>query len=405
MTYQETVSWMFDQLPMYQRQGSSAYRKDLTNIKLLCDYLGHPQKNLRCIHVAGTNGKGSTSHMLASILTKAGFTTGLFTSPHLKDYRERIKINGEEITEDFVVAFVEKHKNFFESNDLSFFEMTTGLAFEYFKQSKTDYCIIETGMGGRLDATNIITPILSVITNIGFDHTRFLGETYAAIATEKAGIIKPAVPVIIGEYNTETKPVFEARANQVKAPIEFAQTKEFQKYPTDLLGSYQIHNQKTVLAAIDCLRKLGVKILDEHISEGLKHAAASTKLSGRWQKLGEKPTIICDTAHNAEGFSYVATQILEQEFAALHMVIGMVNDKDPDSLLSLMPKDARFYFCKPDLPRGLDASALMQKAARFNLKGKAYDSVPDAYSAALKNAAAEDLIFIGGSTFVVAEIL
>ena len=406
MNYQETVNWMFTQLPMYQSIGKAAYKEDLTNTVLLAKYLDNPEKNLKCIHVAGTNGKGSTSHMLASILQEAGYKVGLYTSPHLKDYRERIKINNSEISEDFVVDFISKHKKFFEENELSFFEMTVGLAFDYFKKSNVDIAIIEVGMGGRLDSTNIIKPLISVITNIGLDHTQFLGNTLSLIANEKAGIIKPNIPVIIGEYNTETQSVFIAKANENNSEIYFASDLINEIYPSELLGDYQISNIKTVIQIIRVLQSQNEFIVsEENIQNGLINVIKNTNLQGRWQKLHEKPLIICDTAHNAHGLEIVLKQIQKQQFKDLHFVFGVVNDKDLNSILELFPKNAKYYFCKPDIPRGLQANMLQEKCIEYGLFGSVYNSVATAYANALQAANNEDMIFIGGSTFVVAEIL
>jgi dihydrofolate synthase / folylpolyglutamate synthase len=406
MNYLETVDWMFNQLPMYQNIGKSAYKEDLTNTILLANYLGNPERNLKCIHVAGTNGKGSTSHMLASILQESGYKVGLYTSPHLKDYRERIKINGEEISEDFVADFISKHKKFFEENELSFFEMTVGLAFDYFNKSNVDIAIIEVGMGGRLDSTNIITPLISVITNIGLDHTQFLGDTLSLIAKEKGGIIKPNIPVVIGEYVDETKPVFITKAKDCKSEIYFACDLINEVYPCELLGDYQISNIKTVLQTIRVLQSQNeFKISDENRKNGLLKVVKNTGLEGRWQQLQENPLVICDTAHNKHGLEIVLKQIQKQKFDQLHFVFGVVNDKDLDSILSLFPKKATYYFCKPNIPRGLDAKILQQKCLEFGLFGKLYVSLADAYANALTSSNPNDMIYIGGSTFVVAEIL
>ncbi|RKS89723.1 dihydrofolate synthase/folylpolyglutamate synthase [Flavobacterium limicola] len=406
MNYQETINWMFNQLPMYQLQGASAYKKDLTNTHLLIAHLDNPQEKLNCIHVAGTNGKGSTSHMFASILQEAGYKVGLYTSPHLKDFRERIKINGKDISEEFVTDFINEHKSFFESNDMSFFEMTVGLAFDYFATEKVDIAVIEVGMGGRLDATNIITPLVSVITNIGLDHTQFLGNTLEAIAFEKAGIIKPNIPVIIGEYTPETKPVFLAKAKECNSEIYFAADLISETYPSDLIGDYQIHNKKTVLQTISVLNSQNeFKITSENTKSGLLNVVKNTGLQGRWQQLNEFPKVICDTAHNKNGLEIVLNQIQKEDFDTLHIVLGVVNDKDLDEILPLFPKKAIYYFCKPNIPRGLDVLILKQKAASFDLKGEVYNSVSEAYQKALKNAEITDFIYIGGSTFVVAEIL
>ncbi|KDN55426.1 tetrahydrofolate synthase [Flavobacterium seoulense] len=391
---------------MYQLQGASAYKKDLKNTLLLMNHLGNPQADLKCVHVAGTNGKGSTSHMLASILQEAGYKVGLYTSPHLKDYRERIKINGNQITEDFVCEFIHSNKSFFEANDVSFFEMTVGLAFSYFAKEKVDIAIIEVGMGGRLDATNIITPLVSVITNIGLDHTQFLGNTLELIAAEKAGIIKPEIPVIIGEYTTETKPVFEAKAKENNSEIYFAADIITENLPSDLIGDYQKHNKKTVLQTIKVLNNnTDFNISQSNIESGLLNVVKNTGLLGRWQQLGESPKIICDTAHNKNGLEIVLNQIQKEKFNQLHIVLGVVNDKDLDEVLPLFPKNAIYYFCKPNIPRGLEALTLKEKAAHYGLKGSILHSVPEAYKKAKELATADDFIYIGGSTFVVAEIL
>ena len=406
MNYQETVNWMFNQLPLYQLQGAIAYKEDLTNTILLSKYLGNPENNLKFIHVAGTNGKGSTSHLLASVLQEAGYKVGLYTSPHLIDFRERIKINGIEISEDFVCEFIAKHKNFFETNDLSFFEMTVGLAFDYFKNEKIDIAIIEVGMGGRLDSTNIITPLLSVITNIGKDHTQFLGTTFKSIATEKAGIIKQHIPVIIGEYTSETKPVFLAKANETKSEIYFASDLISDDFPSDLIGAYQISNKKTALQALRVLNSQKVfEVSEEIIKTGFLNVVKNTGLQGRWQQLNSVPKVICDTAHNKHGLEIVLNQLQKEAFDTLHFVFGVVNDKDLDEILPLFPKKAIYYFCKPNIPRGLDAALLSQKALGFGLHGKVFNSVSEAYQNALRSATESDFIYIGGSTFVVGEIL
>lgn len=406
MTYSETLNWLFNQLPMYQLQGASAYKKDLTNVHVLMDYLGHPESQLQCIHVAGTNGKGSCSHMLASVLQEAGFKVGLYTSPHLKDFRERIKINGQMVSEAFVCDFVNQHQSFFEANDMSFFEMSVGLAFDYFTKEKIDIAIIEVGMGGRLDATNIISPLVSVITNIGLDHTQFLGNTLTAIAAEKAGIIKSNIPVVIGEYTSETQPVFLATAKANQSPVYFASDLIATAYPSDLIGDYQIHNKKTVLQTLTVLNhNTAFKTTESHWKTGLSEVVKNTGLEGRWQQLGTAPKIICDTAHNTHGLSIVLNQIQKEPFDQLHFVLGVVNDKDLDEVLPLFPKNAIYYFCKPNIPRGLEAAILAQKATPFGLNGKIYNSVSAAYENAKQNAQPTDFIYVGGSTFVVAEIL
>ena len=406
MNYQETVNWMFNQLPLYQLQGSIAYKEDLTNTFLLSEYLGNPEENLKFIHVAGTNGKGSTSHLLASVLQEAGYKVGLYTSPHLKDFRERIKINGIEISEDFVIEFITNHKNFFETNDLSFFEMTVGLAFDYFKKEKVDIAIIEVGMGGRLDSTNIITPLLSVITNIGKDHTQFLGNTLEAIATEKAGIIKNNIPVIIGEYSAETKAVFLAKATEMQSEIYFASELVSNDFPSDLIGTYQISNKKTALQTLRILNsQKEFEVSEAIIKTGFLNVVNNTGLQGRWQQLNSAPKVICDTAHNKHGLEIVLNQLQKESFDTLHFVFGVVNDKDLDEILPLFPKKAIYYFCKPNIPRGLDTAILSKKALQFDLHGKVYNSVSEAYQSALQNATESDFIYIGGSTFIVGEIL
>jgi len=406
MNYQETTNWMFNQLPLYQLQGASAYKKDLTNAHLLVNHLDNPQKNINCIHVAGTNGKGSTSHMLASILQEAGYKVGLYTSPHLKDFRERIKINGIEISEEFMCDFINQNKVFFESNNLSFFEMTVGLAFDYFAKEKVDIAIVEVGMGGRLDATNVIIPLVSVITNIGLDHTQFLGNTLEAIAYEKAGIIKTKIPVIIGEYTDETKAVFLAKANENHSEIYFASDLIQEPLTSDLIGDYQVYNTKTVLQTVTIINsQKEFKISEANVKSGLLNVVKNTGLEGRWQQLGEFPKIICDTAHNKNGLEIVMKQIQKEKFDTLHIILGVVNDKDLDEILPLFPSDAIYYFCKPNIPRGLGSQILKEKATQFGLTGKVYNSVSESYTKALQNASKSDFIFIGGSTFVVAEIL
>ncbi len=406
MNYKETVNWMFQQLPLYQLQGATAYKADLTNTILLANHIGNPEKNLKCIHVAGTNGTGSTSHLLAAVLQEAGYKVGLYTSPHLKDFRERVKINGIEISEEFVCEFIQKNKPFLEANQLSFFEMTVGLAFTYFVKEKVDIAIIEVGLGGRLDATNIITPLVSVITNIGFDHMQFLGTTLNAIAGEKAGIIKATIPVVIGEYTSETKPVFEEKAKTTNSKIFFASDLISETYPSILIGDYQIHNKKTVLQTLKVLeQQSNFKISEDNIKNGFRNVIVTTGLQGRWQQLGENPKIICDTAHNSHGLKIVLTQIQKDTFDKLHLVLGVVSDKDLNEILPLFPKNATYYFCKPNIPRGLDAIILKEKASDFKLFGEIFPSVSNAYQTAKLNATANDFIYIGGSTFVVAEIL
>ncbi|MDO7170811.1 bifunctional folylpolyglutamate synthase/dihydrofolate synthase [Mariniflexile sp. AS56] len=405
MTYQDTLDWMFSQLPMYQRQGQSAFRKDLSNTIKLIEHLKHPHKNFKTIHVAGTNGKGSTSHMLASILQEAGYKVGLYTSPHLKDFRERIKINGQVVSEQFVTGFIEQHKSFFEANSLSFFEMTVGMAFEYFAKEQVDIAVIEVGLGGRLDSTNVITPEVSVITNIGLDHTQFLGTTLEAIAFEKGGVIKPNVPVVIGETQEETTPVFVKLAETNNSKIIFADQEATETYISDLTGIYQAKNIVTVVHAVKELQQKGFNITDQNIKEGLLQVVKNTGLMGRWQTLQTNPKVVCDTGHNRDGLNYVMKQLSNETFDALHIVFGVVNDKDISSIIDLLPQKATYYFCKPEIPRGLDANELKNIFSAHNLKGEAYNSVNEAYKSALGAAFSTDFIFIGGSTFVVAEII
>lgn len=406
MNYQEVLDWMFNQLPMFQIQGATAYKNDLSNSILLSDYLGNPEKKLSCIHVAGTNGKGSTSHFLASILQQAGFKVGLFTSPHLKDYRERIKINGKEISKDFVIDFINTHKFFFEKNHLSFFEMSVGLAFDYFDKQKTDINIIEVGLGGRLDSTNIISPLVSVITNIGLDHTQLLGNTLTAIAHEKAGIVKKNIPVVIGEYLKETKKIFIEKAEEFHSEIYFASDLVNGTYSSDLLGDYQKKNIKTVRQTIQILNdKYNYSIAEDDIRNGFLNVIKNTGLKGRWQILSQSPYTVCDTAHNFDGIKIVMNQIQKHKFDTLHIVLGFVNDKNIDTILEILPKKAKYYFCRPNIFRGLDGQILQLKAANFGLKGQLCISVANAYTEATKMAKSSDFIYVGGSTFVVAEII
>ncbi len=405
MNYLDTVNWMFNQLPMYQNKGKSAYKEDLSNTLLLTNHLNHPEDKFKSIHVAGTNGKGSTSHMLASVFQEAGYKVGLYTSPHLKDFRERIKINGAPISKQFVIEFVKRNKSFFAENQLSFFEMTVGMAFDYFAVKKVDIAIIEVGLGGRLDSTNVITPEVSVITNIGLDHTQFLGHTLELVAKEKGGIIKPNIPVVIGESQTETKSIFKELAKKNTAPIHFADQLIDDLHTSDLKGSYQVHNIKTTLQTVYEARKRGFNILDSHIKKGLLNVVKNTGLYGRWQVLQSYPKIICDTAHNKEGLSYTMQQLHDESFDKLHLIIGMVNDKDLDEIINLFPKEAAYYFCKPNIPRGLDTVVLKKKFEAAGRKGIIYDSVVEALKSAEKSASKRDVIYVGGSTFVVAEII
>jgi dihydrofolate synthase/folylpolyglutamate synthase len=402
MTYKEILDWMFVQLPMYQNDGSTAFKKDLTNILALTKELGFPEQRFKSIHVAGTNGKGSTSHMLASILQEAGYKVGLYTSPHLKNFTERIRINGVEISEEKVTEFINKNKDFLEQQKMSFFEMTVGLAFDYFASEKVGIAIIEVGLGGRLDSTNCITPEVAVITNIGLDHTQFLGETLPEIAFEKAGIIKKNIPVVIGEEQAAVKDVFMAKAAKEGAPIYFA-SETSETYISDMLGDYQIQNSKTAVAAIKILK--GYQVSKENIKNGLLNVVKNTNLKGRWQVLQEHPKVICDTAHNKEGLAIVLNQLKKQPFKKLHIVLGVVADKKLETILPLFPSSADYYFCKPVISRGLPEAVLEANAKKFNLVGKKYSSVKLALKTALLNANQEDIIYVGGSTFVVAEII
>jgi len=405
MNYTETLNWMFSQLPMYQRQGDTAFKKDLTNSLAFSKHLNFPEKKFKSIHVAGTNGKGSTSHMLASILQEAGYKVGLYTSPHLKDFRERVKINGKEISEEEVVSFIENNQSFLDTHKLSFFEMTVGLAFDCFAKHKVDIAIVEVGLGGRLDSTNIIKPEVAVITNIGFDHMQFLGETLPEIAFEKGGIIKKNIPVVIGEYQDEVFQVFEEIADKNDATMYLAEVLDAEDFETDLKGIYQINNVKTALQTIEVLSEKGYSISEENCKQGLKNVVKNTGLLGRWQLLNNAPKVICDTGHNKEGLQYVFEQLKQEVYENLHFVFGVVNDKDLNSILPLFPKNAHYYFCKPNIPRGLATQILQQKCEEFDLKGNTFSSVQEAYKEALKSASEKDFIFIGGSTFVVAEVV
>tara|TARA_Y100000991_G_scaffold48579_1_gene34867 strand:+ start:62 stop:1279 length:1218 start_codon:yes stop_codon:yes gene_type:complete len=405
MNYKATTTWMFSRLPMYQQQGAAAYKLDLSRTELLSSHLGHPENTFKSIHIGGTNGKGSTAHMLAAVLQLAGYKVGLYTSPHLKDFRERIRIDGKKISEASVVEFIEENNRFLEHHQLSFFEMTVGLAFDYFAKSKVDIAIIEVGLGGRLDSTNIINPELSVITNIGLDHTQFLGETLQKIAAEKAGIIKFHTPVVIGETQSEVDAIFISKANAVEADISFADKEINQALPCSLSGDYQKKNIKTVLQSLAVLKTKGFAVSESHIEKGLGNVQKLTGLRGRWELLSETPKTICDTAHNREGLTLVFNQLKKESFEFLHLVIGMVSDKNLEKLLDIFPKQAQYYFCKPDIPRGIDAELLTQKFYNKGINGKAYGSVKFAFEAAKKQASNDDIIFIGGSTFVVAEAL
>jgi dihydrofolate synthase/folylpolyglutamate synthase len=425
MNYSQTLDYLFDKLPMYQRIGGAAYKADLNNTIALCDLLGYPQKRFKTVHVAGTNGKGSTSHMIASVLQEAGYKTGLYTSPHFKDFRERIKVNGQMIPEEFVVGFVEKWKLDFEQIGLSFFEMTVGLAFSYFAGEEVDIAVVEVGLGGRLDSTNIITPAVSVITNIGFDHMRFLGDTLPEIASEKAGIIKPKIPVVVGETQEVIKQVFINKALENNTEIVFADQKfcigakagdgsievlykgepYLQKIRFPLLGSYQLKNLLTTVAAFKELSESGFNISKEDQIRGIEKVIINTGLQGRWQVLQKQPLVIADSGHNLDGIRQVVENIKTIKYNRLRFVFGMVNDKALGDILEILPKDATYYFCKANIPRGMDANLLQAEAKMYGLSGEVYCSVTEAYQAALAESDEKDLLFIGGSTFVVAEVL
>jgi dihydrofolate synthase/folylpolyglutamate synthase len=445
MNYQDTIQYLYSQLPLFTRDGISAYKADLYNTVELLSRINNPQHKFKSVHVGGTNGKGSTSHMLAAILQTAGYKTGLYTSPHLKDFRERIRIDGLMIGEQQVIDFVNDQRANFDEIKPSFFEMTVALAFDIFAKEKVDIAIVEVGLGGRLDSTNVIAPLLSVITNIGWDHMNILGDTLRLIAAEKAGIIKPCIPVIIGEYQEEVADVFIQKANISEAKITFAseifisegfspestvnyseirklETGEFinvkiirtstqdsglktQDLKLDLTGTYQLKNIKAVLCAVDELRLQGFNITDVHLKTALQQVKPLTGLHGRWEVLRKHPLTICDTGHNPEGIQEVLQNIAAVSYKNLHFVLGVVNDKDISKILTILPTNARYYFCKPDIPRGLEASSLWLKAEGFGLHGEAYSSVNQALNAAQQNAEDDDLVFIGGSTFVVAEVV
>ncbi|MBA4298618.1 dihydrofolate synthase / folylpolyglutamate synthase [Algoriphagus alkaliphilus] len=429
MTYPETLDYLFNSLPMFQRVGASAYKSDLNNTLALCKFLGNPERKFNSIHIAGTNGKGSTSHTLAAILQAAGYKTGLYTSPHLKSFTERIRLNGDEIAQDAVVQFVTENRDFLDDLKPSFFEMTVGMAFWYFAQQKVDIAVIEVGMGGRLDSTNVIIPELSIITNIGYDHMQFLGNTLPEIAGEKAGIIKPQIPVIISQTQADTTSVFLDKARQMNTPIVFADEKfaikslrekrsqdqilaEFEvssKGKSEilefgLLGNYQKYNLPGILEAVDELRNQGWKISEEAVKIGLAEVVVLTGLKGRWQILGENPTVIADTGHNEPGIREILAQLKNHTFTRLWMVIGMVQDKDISNILNLLPKEANYVFCNAQIPRAMPADQLAEMAFSLGLKGEIIPNVNDALNFARKNAGSDDLIFVGGSTFVVAEI-
>lgn len=431
MTYESTLEYLFEQLPMYHRVGAAAYKANLDNTHAIMKLLDHPEDDFRCVHIAGTNGKGSTSHMLASILQQSGYKTGLYTSPHLRDFRERIRVNGKMIEKAEVVKFVKKYKKEFEEIQPSFFEWTVGLAFDYFSRKDVDIAVIETGLGGRLDSTNVIKPLVSVITNIQWDHMNLLGDTLQKIAREKAGIIKKQVPVVIGATQSESAPIFRQAVKKSKSKIFFADkifhahindeshpasggleidvTKNKQPYLKDLKldlgGFYQARNVCTVLQTAELLETKGFELNRKNIRKGLGAVKKNTGFAGRWQVLSNSPLVICDAGHNSDGIQMIVTQLQKTKYKKLHMVIGAVNDKDVAGMLSKLPSKATYYFCKANIPRGLDATILKKNAAAFGLKGKKYASVSDALDAAKSSAGKDDLIFVGGSTFVVAEVV
>lgn len=427
MTYQQTIDYLFHHLPMYSRIGAAAFKKDLTNTIQLCEALGNPHTKFKSIHVAGTNGKGSTSHMLAAILQTAGYKTGLYTSPHLKDFRERIKVNGKMVSESFVIDFTERIKPLIESIEPSFFEITVAMAFEYFAEQQVDVAVVEVGLGGRLDSTNIITPELSVITNIGWDHMNMLGDTLEKIAGEKAGIIKPYIPVVIGETTKETKDVFIAKARECNAPIRFADQKrmaadwkyehqllnvevatkgkeDHQHYQLDLSGEYQTKNLLTALEAVSQLRLKGWNIDEVVIKKALSQTKKINGLHGRWEIIHQHPTIVLDVGHNADGIKQIVRQLENIDAPHVHIIIGMVKDKDVNAVLELLPKEASYYFTKAQIPRALPEEELMQKASNAELKGETYTEVNIALKAAMAKAKKEDLILVCGSVFLVGEV-
>lgn len=405
MNYQQTVNYLFKQLPMYQRVGNAAYKTDLQNTLALAKILNNPEKQFKSIHIAGTNGKGSTSHAIASVLQEAGYKVGLYTSPHLKDFRERVKINGQLISEEDVIKFVNLYKTQFETINLSFFEWTVGLAFSYFAKEEVDIAVIETGLGGRLDSTNIVIPELSVITNIGLDHTQFLGDTLEKIAAEKAGIIKEKVPVIISETQKEVEQVFINKAKSLNTSACFADQQELHQYQSDLKGLYQQKNINATVLIIHQLQKQGWSITEKHIIDGLNNVIKNTGLMGRWQTLQEYPKVICDTGHNKDGITYIIKQLQQEVYKNLHIVFGVVNDKSITEVLNLLPKNAQYYFCEANIPRALSVEELYQQACECGLKGIKIKDVKEALNKAKENTNEDDLIFVGGSTFVVAEVL
>jgi len=424
MNYSETLQYIYERLPLFQIVGVSAYKTGIESMLAFDDRLGNPHRSFPTIHIGGTNGKGSTAHTIASVLQASGYKTGLFTSPHLKDFRERIRVNGIPVSEEFVIDFVEKHKDYFDVVFPSFFEVNVAMTFDYFRQEKVDVAVIEVGLGGRLDSTNIITPKLSVITNISLDHTNILGNTPQLIAHEKAGIIKPGIPVVIGEAEGEVRQIFEETAAEKNSPIFFAESLPIEYLgqetiddipvqsfcieenivSTPLLGIYQKKNIRTAWMAVKMMQSVGFNLTQESIKEGFLRVIELTGLQGRWQKLQENPTVICDTGHNEAGISHIVEQLKNTPHDTLRMVIGMVNDKDIDHILPLLPKEAVYYFTKAAIARALPENELKEKAEKFGLYGTSYPSVPEAFEMAKKEASSNDLVFVGGSTFVVAEL-
>lgn len=401
MNYEQTVNWLFNQLPVYQLDGIFKYKVDLNPILKICEYLKNPQNTFKSIHVAGTNGKGSSSHMLSSILQESGLKVGLYTSPHLLDFRERIKLNGKFIEKDFVSDFVTNHIEFFENNKISFFEMTVAMAFDYFAKSNVDIAVIETGLGGRLDSTNILDPLVSLITNIGLDHKEFLGNNLKDIAKEKAGIIKKGVPVVISEFQKETFPVFETKAQKIGTDIYLAENAN--KFETDLLGDFQNKNINGVVKVISLLEQLNISY--QNIEKGLLNIKRNTGLIGRFQILNDSPKVICDVGHNLEAFQEIIANLNSLRFNNLKLVLGFVKGKDFEKIIDILPKNAQYFFCKPDIKRGLSLESLASYGSASKLKYSLHANVLDAYNSALLNSNDQDLIFIGGSNFTVSEIL
>tara|TARA_B100001093_G_scaffold88113_3_gene80100 strand:+ start:5888 stop:7099 length:1212 start_codon:yes stop_codon:yes gene_type:complete len=401
MNFQETVDWLYTQLPVYQRDGFFKYKIDLSSIKSFCNYLNNPQNSFESIHVAGTNGKGSSSHMLASIFQEANLNVGLYTSPHLIDFRERIRLNGEKIKKKDVTSFVENHKIFIEENNISFFEITVAMAFDYFSKSNVDIAIIETGLGGRLDATNIINPILSLITNVGLDHEKYLGDTIKKIAKEKAGIIKKSGPVVISEYQPAIKDIFIEKAESLDTKIYFVKSLK-NNFNTDLKGSFQKNNVAGVVKSISILNNF--KIKKNNIQKGLMNVVKNTELKGRWEVFSKSPLTICDTGHNLDAFKEIKKSISNIHFKKLRIVIGFVEEKNFKQILDLLPKDAVYYFCQPDIKRALSVEKVFEYSKKISLSGYRFNSVKNAYTESVKNADKKDLIFVGGSNFVISDL-